>query len=118
MRSSGLAAVVGSLCAAITSCNSPTAPITASARLGRVHGATEVGPALGGADGLQLEAVVQFATAPTSAQVAALHIIGTITGEHSTGQLYILVVPLENLARLDDVTNAVVAVFIDHAVPR
>ena len=42
-------------------------------------------PALGGADGLQLEAVVQFATAPTSAQVAALHIIGTITGSIQQG---------------------------------
>ena len=90
-----------------------------SAALGAVHGAVEVGPPLGSAHSVQLEAALRFAAEPTQEQLTMMTAIGAITGENQQAHVFILLVPLENLARLDTLPGALdVAVFIDHSIPR
>ena len=109
---------VASLVAVVRSANVVLIESAASdAVLQRIHGVVEVGPPLGSADGLFLEASVLFPEAATPAQLAALEDAGTITGELPEAHWYILLVPLEKLEKLDNVVGATdVTVWVDHAV--
>jgi hypothetical protein len=82
----------------------------------RVPRVVEVGPPLGSASGLHLEASALFPGAPSAAQLAAMEEAGTITGVLPEVHWYVLLVPVEKLEKLDGIVGATeISVEIHHA---